>query len=152
FAVETSQTDMGQGALTTFAQIAATVLGVPESSVIVPEPDTSKVPNSGPTVASRTCMVVGGVVEQAARALKGRILKWAEERHLSQPLVELAARMVHEVGEVAETAQYRPPIGIEWNDTTYTGAAYAVYGWAACLVDVAVDTLTAEVKIERCVH
>ncbi len=141
YVVETSQTDMGQGALTTFAQIAAATLGVPESQVIVPEPDTSKVPNSGPTVASRTCMVVGGVVEKAARALRERLAdRAAVER-------ELAER-----GEISETAQYHPPVGIEWNDATYTGAAYAVYGWAACLVDVAIDTLTSEVTIERCVH
>ena len=38
--------------------------------VEVAQPDTAAVPNSGPTVASRTCMVVGKLVESAALGLK----------------------------------------------------------------------------------
>src|SRR5690606_26528555 len=45
-----------------------------------------------------------------------------------------------------------PPPGIEWDDERYTGSAYPVYGWAACLVDVAVDLDTYEVTVERCVQ
>jgi CO/xanthine dehydrogenase Mo-binding subunit len=152
FAVETSQTDMGQGALTTFAQIAAAVLEVPVSEVSVPEPDTSKVPNSGPTVASRTCMVVGGVVEKAARALKANIMSWSDEHDVNGTLMERAQKMAQAVGAVSETVTYQPPAGIAWDDKTYTGAAYAAYGWAACLVDVEVDVVTSEVTVTRCVH
>ena len=41
---------------------------------------------------------------------------------------------------------------ISWDDATYTGSAYPVYGWAACLVDVSVDVDTYEVHVDRCVH
>ena len=34
------------------------------------QPDTAHVPNSGPTVASRTCMIVGKLVESAALGLQ----------------------------------------------------------------------------------
>jgi CO/xanthine dehydrogenase Mo-binding subunit len=150
FEVRSSSTDIGQGALTIFTQIAATALGVDVARVRIAEQTTAQVPDSGPTVASRTCMVVGGVVERAARALRERITAFGEERALD---FDAAARaMAEDAGEVSETAQYEPPPGIEWDDATYTGSAYPVYGWACCLVDVAVDLDTYEVTVERCVH
>jgi CO/xanthine dehydrogenase Mo-binding subunit len=152
FEVRASSTDIGQGSLTMFTQIAATALDVPIDAVRVADPDTSQVPDSGPTVASRTCMVVGGVVERAARALRESIETWAAQNDMAgAPLTDAAARMTAG-GEVAETVQYSPPPGIEWDDASYTGAAYPVFGWACCLVDVAVDLDTFEVTIERCVH
>ena len=134
FEVRSSSTDIGQGAITIFTQIAAAALGVDPSLIDVVDPSTAVVPDSGPTVASRTCMVVGGVIERAAKRLRER----------------LAAEDVQ--GEIAETVQYEMPPGIAWDDATYTGSAYPVYGWAACLVDVAVDLDTYEVAIERCVQ
>ncbi len=133
YEVRSSSTDIGQGAITIFTQIAASALGVDASMVDVVDPSTAQVPDSGPTVASRTCMVVGGLVEKAARALKEK---------LKEP---------HE-GEVSVTRQYEPPPGVHWDDATYTGSAYPVYGWAACLVDVSVDLDTYEVHVDRCVQ
>ncbi|HEU5057368.1 MAG TPA: xanthine dehydrogenase family protein molybdopterin-binding subunit [Kofleriaceae bacterium] len=150
FEVRSSSTDIGQGALTIFSQIAATALGVDIARVGIAEQSTDKVPDSGPTVASRTCMVVGGVVERAARALRARIEAWASERGVAA--AEAPRAMAEELGEVGETAQYEPPPGIQWDDATYTGSAYPVYGWACCLVDVAVDLDTFEATVERCVH
>ena len=132
FEVRSSSTDIGQGALTIFTQIAAQALGVAHDRITVIEPCTALCPDSGPTVASRTCMVVGGLVDKAASELR---------EHLA------AGDGVREV-----TKQYEMPPGISWDDATYTGSAYPVYGWAACLVDVAVDLDTYEVAIERCVH
>jgi len=150
FEVRSSSTDIGQGALTIFTQIAATALGVPVDRVVIAEQTTAQVPDSGPTVASRTCMVVGGVVERAARALRARIEAYGAERRLE--FDDAARAMIEEAGEISETAQYEPPPGIQWDDATYTGSAYPVYGWACCLVDVAVDLDTYEVAVERCVH
>jgi CO/xanthine dehydrogenase Mo-binding subunit len=133
YEVRSSSTDIGQGAITIFTQIAASALGVDPSLVDVVDPSTAQVPDSGPTVASRTCMVVGGLVEKAARALKEKL----KEKHK---------------GEVAVTLQYEPPPGIHWDDATYTGSAYPVYGWGACLVDVSVDLDTYEVFVDRCVQ
>ena len=159
FEVRASSTDIGQGAITIFTQIAAAALGVDPARVVVIDPSTSEVPDSGPTVASRTCMVVGGLVEKAARQLRARIEAWAGAQGPGSPaattgeLAELAAAMAASGGgEPSETVQYTPPPGIQWDDATYTGSAYPVYGWAACLVDVAVDLDTYEVAIERCVQ
>src|SRR6185503_17514004 len=79
FTVHASSTDIGQGAITIFTQIAAEALGVSATSIKVVDPSTDAVPDSGPTVASRTCMVVGGLVEKAGRALRDRLIGWARE-------------------------------------------------------------------------
>jgi CO/xanthine dehydrogenase Mo-binding subunit len=134
YEVRSSSTDIGQGAITIFTQIAASSLGVDPSQVDVIDPSTALVPDSGPTVASRTCMVVGGLVERAARELR--------EKLKTAPAGE----------EVAVTHQYEPPPGIHFDDATYTGAAYPCFGWAACLVDVSVDLDTYEVAVDRCVQ
>ena len=152
FEVRSSSTDIGQGSITMFTQIAASALGVDAAHVSVIDPSTANVPDSGPTVASRTCMVVGSLVVQGSRALVAQLQTWAADNGLAgRPLMEIAkARSAH--GELTHTVQYEPPPGIEWNDATYTGSAYPVYGWAACLVDVSVDVDTYEVTIDRCVQ
>ncbi len=152
FEVRSSSTDIGQGAITMFSQIAATALGIDVGHIDVVDPSTSKVPDSGPTVASRTCMVVGGLVDTGSRAIKKQLETWAVEHGMSgKPLVDIAVARGAE-GELVETVQYHPPPGIHWDDATYTGSAYPVYGWAACLVDVTVDLDSYEVSIDRCVQ
>src|SRR5438477_11790445 len=65
--------EMGQGTLTVFTELAAARLGVAPEDVTVAEADTARVPNSGPTVASRTTMIVGGLLERAADDLRRRV-------------------------------------------------------------------------------
>src|SRR3989449_562803 len=65
-----ASTEIGQGTNTVFAQIAAEALGLDYALIEVTQPDTANVPNSGPTVASRTCMIVGKLVESAVLGLK----------------------------------------------------------------------------------
>jgi CO/xanthine dehydrogenase Mo-binding subunit len=153
FEVRSSSSDMGQGSITMFTQIAAAALGVDPAHVSVVDPSTSTVPDSGPTVASRTCMVVGGLVERAARTVRDKLEAWGAAHALTGSLVELArAHAAATRAELAEIITYEPPPGIAWDDATYTGAAYPVYGWAACLVDVEVDLDSYEVAITRCVQ
>jgi CO/xanthine dehydrogenase Mo-binding subunit len=141
FEVRTSSTDIGQGAITIFTQIAAMALGVEPEKVRVVDPSTDHVPDSGPTVASRTAMVVGGLVDKAARALREKFDAY-----------KAAGGAGDSGGEIVTTCEYVPPPGIAWDDATYTGSAYPCYGWAACLVDVSVDVDTFEVHVDRCVH
>ena len=62
----TASTEMGQGTKTIFPQLVADTLGVEFGEVELAPQDTSLVPDSGPTVASRTAMVVGGLLIRAA--------------------------------------------------------------------------------------
>jgi CO/xanthine dehydrogenase Mo-binding subunit len=157
FEVRSSSSDMGQGSITIFTQIAAATLGVDAAHVVVVDPSTSQVPDSGPTVASRTAMVVGGLVERAARGVRQKLEDWAAAHAVAptgeNALVAIArAYAAAERAEIVETAAYEPPPGIQWDDATYTGSAYPVYGWAACLVDVEIDLDSYEVAITRCVQ
>jgi len=64
-----SMTEMGQGTNTVLTQVAAETLNIPYEWVSILRPDTARVPNSGPTVASRTTMIIGKLVENASRSL-----------------------------------------------------------------------------------
>jgi CO/xanthine dehydrogenase Mo-binding subunit len=153
FEVRSASTDIGQGVITIFTQMAATVLGVGVEDVSVATSQTDLVPNSGPTVASRTCMVVGSIVEKASHKLKEKLQEFAEAKGLaSHDMSQLARAYAEKHGEFEALATYRPPPGIHFDDVSYTGDAYPVFGWAACWVEVAVDLDTYEVTLERCVH
>src|SRR6266508_4196561 len=69
----TASTEIGQGTNTIFSQIAAEALSLDQELLEIVQPDTERVPNSGPTVASRTCMVVGKLVESAALGIKSTL-------------------------------------------------------------------------------
>src|SRR6185295_2630412 len=118
--VLTANTEMGQGTKTVFPQMVASELGVPADWVEYAPQDTAEVLDSGPTVASRTVMVVGGLVIHAARKLKAEV----EARSSGVPF--------HEA--------FR-------DDATYLGDAYPAYGWAAAVASVEVDLDTAEVHV-----
>ncbi|HEX3472992.1 MAG TPA: xanthine dehydrogenase family protein molybdopterin-binding subunit, partial [Silvibacterium sp.] len=69
-----SSTEFGQGTNTILCQVAAEALGIEYDAVDIAPVDTSLVPNSGPTVASRTAMVIGRLVHSAALGLKRTLI------------------------------------------------------------------------------
>ncbi len=142
--LQTAQTDMGQGTTTILTQVVAERLGIPTEQVRVATPDTSRVPNSGPTVASRTAMVVGKLIEQACDDLLHQLGRKSGDpeisddirRHASLPGKSLVGR-----------AKYQKPASIQWDDKTYRGDAYATYSWATYVADVEVDLRTCRVRV-----
>lgn len=145
-----ASTEIGQGTNTIFAQIVADALGLPVDLVVVEQPDTHRVPNSGPTVASRTCMVVGGLLEKAALYLKKEI----ETQYGSFPttragLQDAANRICGVKEELRFETQYNQPPHIHWDDKTYKGDAYGVFSYAAMAADLEVDKTTFEVRIAK---
>lgn len=145
--VLSAQTEIGQGTRTILAQSAADGLGVPVERIATVDPDTALMPNSGPTVASRTGMVVGGLLLRAGREMRrlaeesaGRPLPDVEE--LGDELARLAAARPLRV-----IARYEPPPDISWDETTYRGDAYATYAWACCVVALEADVLTGETRV-----
>src|SRR5207244_2242545 len=68
-----ASTEIGQGTRTMHAQIVADTLGIPYDAVEVNAADTGVVPDSGPTVASRTCMVVGRILQRCAEEMRARL-------------------------------------------------------------------------------
>ncbi len=145
-----ANTEIGQGAITVFTQMAAERLGVAPQLVVVQTPDTDLVPDSGPTVASRTTMVVGGLVEKCARAMRERLELFAE-RPLdgAADFQRVARRFLAERGPLRVEHRYQKPPHIEWNDDTYQGDAYGCFSWAAIAVEVEADLDTGEVRVLR---
>ena len=72
--VMAASTEMGQGTNTIFSQIAGEALGIDQEQIEIVQPDTANVPNSGPTVASRTSMIVGKLVETAALEIRAKLV------------------------------------------------------------------------------
>ena len=132
--VLTSSTEIGQGTRTMHAQIVADALAVPYEWVEVATPDTSVVPDSGPTVASRTCMVVGRILERSAREIRSRIGELTPDEY------------VRRFGPLSVTSQYEQPDWIEWDENLYRGDAYATYAWGCDVAEVAIDKDTWEVR------
>ena len=136
--------EMGQGAQTTLRKIVSDTLDIPISSVVYDNPDTDRVPDSGPTVASRTAMIVGGLVREASlefkNVLEERVVGGAESAP-GEPLKE------HEQ-PIEVFKQYRQPPEISWDDEKFIGDAYPDYSWGVNVVDVSVDPVTREVTVE----
>jgi CO/xanthine dehydrogenase Mo-binding subunit len=132
-----ANTEIGQGTRTMLAQIVADGLGIAYEDVDVAQPDTSVVPDSGPTVASRTCMVVGGLLERCARRMREQLGSASPAEH--------HVRM----GRLHVEEQYAAPPGRQWDDKTYRGDAYATFAWGCDVAEVAVDPVTHEVRVAK---
>jgi CO/xanthine dehydrogenase Mo-binding subunit len=145
-----SSTEFGQGTKTVLSQIAAEELGLPFADVEMAQPDTQQVPNSGPTVASRTVMVVGKLVQSAAHGIRQTL---AAAGFLGAPYSPeefrvACARYITERGELKSWAKYEAPPGIFWDDEKYRGEAYAAYAWAVYIAEVTVDLTTYSVTVD----
>ncbi len=158
-------TEMGQGLLTVLAQIAADSLGVPIDSIHVERADTSVVPDSGPSVASRTTLMTGNAVIDAARKLRavmGEVA--ADSLGLDASEIEFGGGTVGSVeknvtfAELAEQCWMRnvSTAADGWYaapestfDENGQGDAYAVYSYATHVAEVEVDTETGQVSVVR---
>lgn len=120
--------DMGQGAKTSLRKIVKKVLDIPYDQVIFDNPDTDYILDSGPTVASRTTMIVGGLLYKAAKRLK-EIWKDNEEMIVEE--------------------QYQQPSYIKWDEENLRGDAYPAYSWGVNVVEVEVCPLTYQVDIKH---
>ncbi|MCB2293281.1 xanthine dehydrogenase family protein molybdopterin-binding subunit [Clostridium algoriphilum] len=121
-----SNVEMGQGAQTTLKKIVAYTLEIPINRVIFKNPDTDKVPDSGPTVASRTITIVGKLLQDAA--------------------IDMKEFMGSDI-ELEILKNYKHPEGFKWDDETFKGDAYNTYAWGANVIEVEVNPITYEVSV-----
>ena len=122
-----SNSDIGQGVRTTFPKIVAHELNIPVEKVFYEHPDTGRVPDSGPTVASRSLMTVGELLRRAAIKLRD-IWKDGEEQEVEEHYKE-------------------PDFMIPFYLDRFEGDAYPTYAWSVNAVEVEVDTYTGLAKI-----
>jgi CO/xanthine dehydrogenase Mo-binding subunit len=145
-----SSTEFGQGTKTVLSQIAAEALALPYEYVGMAQPDTSAVPNSGPTVASRTVMVVGKLVQSAALGIRQTLISsnLLPETYTAEEFRAACRSYVAEHGKFRSWARYEAPPGIFWDDEKYRGEAYAAFAWAVYIAEVSVDLTTYSVSVD----
>ncbi|HEY2470284.1 MAG TPA: xanthine dehydrogenase family protein molybdopterin-binding subunit [Terracidiphilus sp.] len=146
-----SSTEFGQGTNTVLTQIAAETLHLDYDDLIMAPPDTGIVPNSGPTVASRTAMVIGRLIERASMQLLSILREQAglAEQFSREQFFAACDQLRARNGEVVSLCRYEAPPGVFWDDDKYHGEAYPAYGWAVHVAQVAVDTVTYSAEVEE---
>ncbi|MEO7030242.1 MAG: xanthine dehydrogenase family protein molybdopterin-binding subunit [Acidobacteriaceae bacterium] len=146
-----SSTEFGQGTNTILCQVAAQTLGLPYDDILIAQPDTSVVPNSGPTVASRTAMIVGKLVERACMKLLQTLHDHAElpEHHTPADFKTCAQTYLAQHGTLRSSVRYEPATKIHWDDDLFHGDAYPGYAWAVYVAEVAVDLNTYMATVTR---
>lgn len=125
--VYASSVDMGQGNKTTLKRIVAKNLGVPNDQVVFDNPDTSIIPDSGPTAASRTIIIVGFLMEKAAKNLKKIWVSGKRQEHIEP---------------------YVGPSYIHWDENTMQGDAYPSYSWGVNIVEVEFDPISYQIQMK----
>jgi CO/xanthine dehydrogenase Mo-binding subunit len=135
-------TEIGQGTRTMHAQIVAETLGISYERVETADPDTARVPDSGPTVASRTCMVVGKILQRAAEKLRAELGDYDDDKSF----LKRARHLLADRGSVEIIEEYQKPGDIVWSDETYEGDAYGAYAWGCNIADVEIDPITYQAR------
>ena len=145
-----SSTEFGQGTKTVLSQIAAEALGLRYEDVTVAQADTTEVPNSGPTVASRTAMIVGKLVQLAALGIRQTLFSSGtlKESYSPEEFRIACQNYVAAHGPFRSWSHYEEPKGVFWDDEKYRGEAYAAFAWAVYIAEVAVDMVTYSVSVE----
>ena len=145
-----ASTEIGQGTNTIFGLIAAEALNLDYDMIEIARPDTVNVPNSGPTVASRTVMIVGKLVESAALGLKQALINsgFLNQGYSQTEFQQACASYVEKRGALKSYSQYKQPENIRWDDEKYQGDAYGAFAWAVYVAEVTIDPITYEAHVD----
>ncbi len=150
-------TDLGTGADTVLAQIAAETLGVPVEDIIVYAADTDMTPFDTGAYASSTTYISGGAVLKAAEKVRQQILSHAAKYLLNcEPdELELEDRLVkHQDGRSVTLEQVALHSLHQENQHQIMATASHMSEispppFAAQFAEVIVDTQTGQVTVER---
>jgi CO/xanthine dehydrogenase Mo-binding subunit len=159
----------GQGMRTTYAIIAAEVLGIRVDDIHYLDMDTGYIADSGPTVASRATLMGGGAVKNAAEILRKRLeAVLREEWHLSKnQRIKFKAskvttkgsgkrlsfpdlcRLAYQKGvNLSAIGWYNGPT-VHWDEKKGQGPAYFTYVYGCQVAEVSVNPITGEVLVDR---
>lgn len=167
--VSVGTTEMGQGMITVLSQIAAEAFGIDYNNIKLSKVDTTRVPDSGPTVASRATFMSGNSILDACNKIKERMASVAEEllKTVHQKLIwkngfiysennpenkilfsglvkECWARRIH----LTQQGWYTPP-ETSFDEETGLGDVYFTYSYAANIAEVEVNAKTFEVTVKK---
>jgi CO/xanthine dehydrogenase Mo-binding subunit len=167
----------GQGLRTTFSIIAAEVLGISVEDIYYLEQDTGLVPDSGPTVASRSTLMGGGAVKAAAETVRQRLEELLKSHwHLEDNefvFKDKQVKVSHKKTQKAQKTQEKdisfadlcslayssgislaaigwyPGPKVHWDESVGQGPAYFTYVYGCQVAEVTVNTGTGEVFVDR---
>ena len=165
--VSSGITDMGQGAQTQMSQIAAEVLGISMNRIRFLNTNTSRVPDSGPTVASRGTIMGGSAARNAAQIVRATLLEVGTDMVKASPeACELADDHLVDKGSGKRLASFaelaaecfhrgKPMYGLGWHKAPHTswheeegkGDAYFTFVYGANVAEVEVDTGIGKVDV-----
>ncbi|OYD13747.1 hypothetical protein CH333_10090 [candidate division WOR-3 bacterium JGI_Cruoil_03_44_89] len=166
FAVGT--TEMGQGMETVLSQVAASELGIKYEKVSIVLTDTTRVPDSGPTVASRATVMSGNALIKACKPIKKSITDIAAKMLGCAPskvklangfagfekkrinLDDVVSECFKEKRIMSAQGWYKAPY-TSWNKATGQGKPYFIYSTGTNIAKVEVNLLTGEVLVKKIV-
>jgi CO/xanthine dehydrogenase Mo-binding subunit len=144
--VAVGTTEIGQGMIAVLTQVTADALGCPPELVHVVEPDTSRVPDSGPTVASRTTVMSGNAIRDAAAKIRAAMEPVVGEHGLAWRDAVFSC-VKNQVGLAAHGWAVPPETSFDL--ATGQGEPYICYSFSANVAEVEVDTETGETRVLR---
>jgi len=164
--VSSGLVDMGQGAATTISMVVAEELGVTIDRIRFLNADTSRLPDSGPTVASRTSFMAGNAARRGCQEILERIRPVAAEvldcpesllvftdnsvscssQGKTLHFHELASLCFERGVSLYAHGWYKAP-DTSWDEATGQGDAFFTFVYGANLAEVEVDTLTGKVRV-----
>lgn len=141
--IKISSVEMGQGAMTALPQIVADTLNIPLEFLSYHTPNTKEVADSGPTIASRTVMIVGTLLKEAAKKIKNALEEYNDIHSYKKSVKSYLGKNRVERFE----AQYQKPQHIKWDEEKFYGNGYSDYSLACYVAEVDVDLVTYQVKV-----
>ncbi|MEL7608262.1 MAG: xanthine dehydrogenase family protein molybdopterin-binding subunit [Bacillota bacterium] len=156
--------EVGQGGHNMLKTVVANVLTVDESLIRVNQVDTSFVPDSGPTVASRGTAIAGNAALRAAQSIKDKLSKLAQEHWCGAPVVwengilytqdksrqltfKQAVRMCFNSGDSPYGFGWWVAPHMEMDTEKGCGDPYFGFVYGACAAEVEVDEKDGSVRI-----
>ncbi len=167
--VQTGLTEFGTGAITSLIIVTAETLGIQPDRIKLERPDTLAIPNSGPTVASRTTPIGGRAALDAALKIRQMVAAVVSEilgvgaenlvfreskiypRDMPSKSISWkeAVEACHRLGlELRATGYYIAP-PTKWDPETGQGSPYNQYTFGALVSEVSVDMETGVVKVDK---
>ncbi len=137
--------EMGQGTLTALPQMVADVLELPITMIRYHIPNTAKVADSGPTVASRTVMIVGELLMQAASSLKEALGLYSNQSEY----LEAVRAYLKNSAESRFRAAYQKPDTVQWDEEHFYGNGYDGYSLGCYVAEVEVDPIDYRVRVSN---
>jgi xanthine dehydrogenase large subunit len=163
-------TEMGQGLFIKIAQVVAEVFNVDIDRIAVTPTSTGEVPNTSPTAGSTGSDLNGWAAHEAATTIKRRMISFAAEKfkvpeadiqfrdnhvHIGLPgsnkvlgFGELALQCWMNRISLSSTGFYKTP-DISWDSAKMRGSPFFYFSYGAATAEVAVDTLTGEMRVLR---